>query len=229
MENNQMSNGQLSIGLVQVVAPGTGELLGYAYTEACEGGQLQRWLLYRDPRNAFEITAPPAGKAGWTLADWQANVPELWRPGAFYVWARTMVYEHGKTYGSVKWDRIPTPLPKPEYPAQGEYFQLDPTGMHVINVLQWATDLWGMAFTVDGLRDAAAATTGRGRNVEYWLLPAGFQPAGGAQRTSIAVGTLGADSLDRFVTLANQRWAPGAVFAITGCHNYFNDVPPAEP
>lgn len=224
-----MSNGQLSTGLVQVVAPGTGELLGYAYTVANEGGQLQRWLLYRDPQNAFEIVAPPEDKARWTLADWKANVPSLWRPSAFYVWAQTTVYEYGSTYDGVRWDRIPTPLPAPRYPPEGDVFQLDPTGIHPISVLQWSTDVWGMAWAVDGLRDAAAATTGRARNAEYWFLPAGFHPAGRSGRTSIAVGTLFAGSLDGFVTLANQRWGLGSVLAITGCSNYFNDVPPAEP
>lgn len=227
-----MSNGQLSTGLVQVVAPGTGEVLGYAYTVANEGGQLQRWLLYRDPQNTFEIVAPPADKARWTLGDWQENVRSLWRPNAFYVWAQTDVYEYGRTYGGVRWDRIPAALPAVRYPEDaviGEVFQLDPTGMHVINVLQWESNQWGMAWTIDGLRDAAVASSGRGRNSEYWFLPAAFQPAGSGGKTSIAVGTLGADSLERFVALANERWAPGAVFAITGCKNYINDVPPAMP
>ena len=132
----------------------------------------------------------------------------------------------------MKWDRIPAALPAVRYPEDaviGEVFQLDPTGIHPISVLQWSTDLWGMAWTEDGLRDAAVATSGRGKNSEYWFLPAGFQPAGGAGRTSIAVGTLRAESRDQFVALANERWAPGAVFAITGCKNYINDVAPAMP
>lgn len=224
-----MPNGQLSTGLVQVVAPATRELLGYAYTEATEGGQLQRWLLYRDPQNTFDIVAPPAEMARWTLADWRGSVPALWRPGAFYVWALTTVYEYGQIYNGVRWDRIPDPLPAPRYPEQGDSFQLDPTGYHVINVLQWVSDQWGMAYTSGGLRDAAAASEGTGQNVEYWFLPAGFRPAGGAGRTSIAVGTLRADNLQGFVALANERWGLGAVFAITGCKNYVNDVPPAEP
>jgi hypothetical protein len=231
-EDMSMMNGQLSTGLVQVVAPGTGELLGYAYTVASEGGQLQRWLLYRNPENTFEIVAPPEDKVRWTLEDWQSNVRLLWRPNAYYVWARTDVYEHGGTYNGVRWDRIPDPLPAPRYPKEGDLgdvFQLDPTGMHPISVLQWSSDLWGMAWTEDGLRDAAVAGSGRGRNAEYWLLPAGFKPAGGGGRTSIAVGALRCESLRQFVALANERWVPGAVFAITGCKNYINEVAPAMP
>jgi hypothetical protein len=224
-----MSNGQLSTGLVQVVAPGTGELLGYAYTVANEGGQLQRWLLYRNPENTFDLVAPPADKAAWTLEDWKANVRSLWRPSSYYVWAQTTVYAHGGTYGGVRWDQIPTKLPAPVYPPEGDSFQLDPTGAHPISVLQWGTDLWGMAWTEDGLRDASATSTGRARNAEYWFLPAGFQPAGAGGKTSIAVGSLRAEGLDQFVALANQRWAPGAVLAITGCKNHFNQVPPLFP
>jgi len=232
-----MLNGQLSTGLVQVVAPGTGEVLGYAYTVPNGGGQLQRWLLYRNPQNTFDVVAPPAEMARWTLADWKANVPSLWRPDAYYVWAQADTYEYGRTYRheydgghyETQWDQIPADLPAANYPSEGSRYQLDPTGWNVINVLQWASNLWGMAWAEDGLRDAAAAPTGRARNREYWFLPAGFQPAGGDRRTSVAVGTLEAGSLDRFVDLARQRWAPGAVLTITGCCNYFNAEPPAMP
>lgn len=225
-----MFNGQLATGLVQVVAPGTGELLGYVHTEAIEGGQIQRWLLYRNPQNTFDLVTPPEDKARWSLTDWQANVRLLWRPDTFYVWAQTTVYEYGHTYNGVAWDKIPSKLPEPSYPKTiGDVFQLDPTGMHPISVLQWATNVWGMAWAEDGLCDAAVTPSGRAKNREYWLLPAGFQPAGGAGRTSISVGSLRCESLNQFVALSNERWSPGSIFAITGCANYFNDVPPAEP
>lgn len=222
-----MLTGQLATGLVEVTDPSGTEVLGYAYSVPEGRGQLQRWLLFRDPVNRFDLRAPPAELGSWSLEDWQSRAPALWRPGSFYVWAQTDIYEYGQTYGERRWDQIPTPLPPPTYPPQGSSFQLDPTGWTVINVNQWSTSLWGIAYTVQGLRDATA--TGKARNAEYWLLPRGFEPAGGANRTSISVGTLAADSLERFTAQANGLWAPGAVLAITGCKSHYGDVAPAEP
>jgi len=222
-----MLTGQLSNGLVEVTGPGGTEILGYAYTVPEGRGQLQRWLLFRDPVNQFELRAPPVEMARWSLEEWQSHVASMWRPGSFYVWAQTDIYEYDRIYLERRWDQIPLTLPPPTYPTQGSSFQLDPTGYHVINVNQWSTNLWGIAYTVQGLCDATA--TGKAWNAEYWLLPSGFEPAGGTNRTSISVGTLPADSLERFVMQANTLWAPGAVFAITGCKSHFGQVAPAEP
>jgi hypothetical protein len=222
-----MLNGQLAAGLTSVVAPKTGEQLGYVFTEVNAQGQLQRWLLYRDPQNTFDLVAPSADMARWTLDDWKAGVGTLWKPGAYYVWAQTVVYAYGGTYGTVRWDRIPTSLPDPVFPRGDGNFQLDPTGWYVMQALQWSSGIWGMAFTVKGLADASQSTTGHAKSAEYWLLPNGFQPAGGGQRTSVSIGTLGASDLTSFVALCNERWTSGAAFAITGCANYTNDVPPA--
>src|SRR5436190_13123531 len=109
--------GQLALGASQVVSPATGELIGYAYAEATPTGQLQRWILYNDPRNSFEIRPPITKMVGWSVSDWKANVSNLWRPGSFYVRAKSDVYRHGDTYRGVPWTRIPqaSELPAPSF------------------------------------------------------------------------------------------------------------------
>src|SRR4051812_15583391 len=99
--------GQLALGAAQIIQQTTGELIGYAYTVANGKGQLQRWLLYKNPHNSFDVRAPPAPMAAWTLSDWRANVVELWRPGSFYVWAQANVYRHGETVDGQTWTQIP--------------------------------------------------------------------------------------------------------------------------
>jgi hypothetical protein len=232
--------GQLELGVVQVNSSTSGALIGYAFTEALERGQLQRWILYTDPANAFEIGPAPASMAGWTLADWQKNLASLWKPGSVYVWAQADVYEHGGVYGGVTWTKIPDAdsLPHARFPAvPGEDFQLDPptrqtvlelasagaqpTGIALAAATAQPTGLapasataqpTGLAYTVDGVHDA--------RNREYWMLPSGAQPAGGSRRAAVREGAARAPTLQSFVDLANQRWAPGSVFVIIGCGNY---------
>src|SRR4051794_18332192 len=99
--------GQLELGVVQVTSSVSGALIGYAFTEALERGQMQRWILYEAPGDAFVITPPPEAMAKWTLADWQANLSSLWKPGSFYVWAQADVYEHGSVHGGEVWTKIP--------------------------------------------------------------------------------------------------------------------------
>jgi hypothetical protein len=217
-----MSTGLLQLGAVQVFSRGTEEVIGYAYTVESGAGQLQRWLLYRNPHNAFEIKPPPASMAGWTLSDWQAEVPRLWRPGSFYVWAQADIYQHGGTYGELTWTRIPpdSKLPLPSYPpvTKGP-FQLDPTGFRVLEVRQESSI--GLAYSIGGLEDDLSA--------EYWMLPAGFQPAGAGREAEIALGAEEARSLDGFIDAANQRWSAGCLFVITGCVNRRGETAPGAP
>jgi hypothetical protein len=213
------TTGHLDLGAAKIINSATGELIGYAYTEATPTGQLQRWLLYRDPNNSFKVQAPPTHMTGWSLSDWKANVPSLWKPNAFYVRAQADVYRHGHTYGGVQWTRIPraSQLPDPSYPeGAGDSHQLDPLGK-VIRVRQ--EDIQGLAYTVNGLLDPSSA--------EYWMLPASYQPAGARSAVGISPGSEVVSSLDDFITLANESFLPGSVFVITGCSNYNGTAVPA--
>ncbi|WP_438035770.1 hypothetical protein [Sorangium sp. So ce204] len=215
-----MLKGQLELGAVQIVSAGSEEVIGYAFTVGQGLGQLQRWLLYRDPQNEFTVRAPPASMAGWSLVDWQAGVKDLWRPGSCYVWAQADLYGYGKTYQGIGWSRIPSVanLPPPTfYPSPPR--QLDPGG-RIIEVRQQQAAL-GLAFVVRGLADESS--------VEYWMLPAAYKPAGRAAPATISAGALEASSLEAFVDVARQSWAPGCTFAITGCVNHHQKTPPAKP
>ncbi|MDC0746718.1 hypothetical protein [Polyangium mundeleinium] len=210
------TTGLLDLGAAEVVDRTTGELLGYVFTLASGKGQLQRWLLFRDPRNELEIRPPPASMASFTLADWQAQVPSLWRPNGYYVWAQADVYPHGET-----WTQIPpaSALPEPSFPERpGSNYQLDYTGGKVIDVLQ--EDWRGSAYVVRGLSQTSS--------IEYWSLPARYRPAG-STRAVVSVGTEEATSLDAFVRLANTSWGPGCKFVITGCLNHHGTAAPFAP
>ncbi|KYF94197.1 hypothetical protein BE20_07170 [Sorangium cellulosum] len=195
-------------------------MIGYAYTVENGLGQLQRWLLYRDPQNEFVVGPPPASMRDWSLADWQEGVKRLWRPGSYYVWAQADLYRHGGTYHGVTWHRIPAAdrLPPPTfYPSAPR--QLDPGG-RIIEVRQ-SLKVHGLAFSVRGLADASS--------VEYWLLPEAYQPAGRAAPATISVGARQASSLAAFIDVANQSWASGCTLAITGCVNHHQQIPPVKP
>lgn len=215
--------GPLRAGAVQVFSASTGELLGYAFTVDSGRGQTQRWLLFKDPQNALDIRPPTEAMARWTLAEWQSNVARLWRPNSFYVRAQADLYQYGGTYGGVTWTTIPRELPlKGTHPTalgKGAIFQLDPTPWKALELHQG--DLRGPVFTVGGMKDAS--------NVEYWMLPANFQPAGGASATKVVMGSEDVRSLDGFVDMANQGWAPGSSFAVIGCLNYTGSAAPATP
>jgi hypothetical protein len=214
--------GQLELGVVQVTSSATGALIGYAFSEALPHGQMQRWILYEDPANAFTIAPPPATMASWTLADWQKNLASLWKPGSFYVWAQADVYEHGKAYGDAPWTKIPAvdSLPHARFPlVPGKSFQVFPSPNQ--NVLELASDdaqPTGLVYTLDGLHDNF--------NREYWMLPAGSQPAGGSRRAHVRVGTAAAPTLQSYVDLANHQWVPGSVLVIIGCVNYKGPTAP---
>lgn len=210
--------GPLQLGAVQVVSPMTGEVIGYAFTTASERGQMQRWLLHKDPGNALDIRPPPASMAGWTLADWKANVPKLWKADSYYVWAQADVYEYGVTYAGVRWTTIPTKLPQASFPPDYPHVQLDPEPWKLIFVKQ--LHVQGLVFTHGGLRDAS--------NIEYWMLPSSFQPAG-AVAASVATSTEDVRSLEGFVGVANQSWSAGCSFVIIGCVNYKGANAPAAP
>ncbi|MDC3955179.1 hypothetical protein [Polyangium jinanense] len=215
------TTGLLDLGASEIVDRNTGELLGYAFTVESGKGQLQRWLLFRHPQNELEIRPPAPAMATWSLADWQANVPSLWRPNGFYVWAQADVYRHGETYDGVTWAQIPSvsQLPKPTFPElPGSNYQLDYTGK-VADVLQ---ENWrGRAFVVRGLTQASS--------IEYWSLPARYQPAGSRGTTTVTVGTEEASSLDAFVEHSNRTWSTGSTFVITGCANYHGSATPFAP
>ena len=212
--------GQLALGAAQIISTANGELIGHAFTEATPTGQLQRWILYNDPQNSFEVRPPSSAMAGWSLGDWKASVPSLWKPGSFYVRAKADIYRYGETYGGVRWKHIPKAprLPEPSYPeGPGDPHQLDPIGSKIIHVTQDACQ--GYAFTVNGLLDASS--------VEYWMLPSSYQPAGGTSTAGVAMGNEEAHSLDQFIDLANQSFGPGCLLIITGCVNYNGAQPPA--
>ncbi|MDI1442462.1 hypothetical protein [Polyangium sp. 6x1] len=215
------TTGLLDLGAAEIVDRRTGELLGYAFTVAHGKGQLQRWLLFRHPQNELEIRPPPAAMANWSLADWQASVPGLWRPNGFYVWAQADVYQQGGTYDGVTWTQLPpaSRLPKPTFPERpGSNYQLDWTGK-VADVLQ--EDWRGRAFVVRGLTQASS--------IEYWSLPARYQPAGNTRTAAVAVGVEEASSLDVFVEECNRTWSSGGTFVITGCINYHGPAAPFAP
>jgi hypothetical protein len=207
--------GQLQLGTVTVLDPNSKELLGYAFTEPHGAGQLQRWILYRHPQNSMMIASPPANMAEWSLDDWKTAVPQLWRPGSYYVRAQADLYGFGRTYGDRRWDELPPSflLPKPTYPADDEEFQLDPHG----RLIWWLNggQRLGQVF-VHGKLDGEAS-------VEYWLLLPGYAPAGGAASMVVAESTEMAPDVDAFLRVATPSWAAGAVLAITGCRN-FHDV-----
>lgn len=218
--------GHLDLGAAKVVDESDNHI-GYAYTVATPTGQLQRWLLYRNPNNSFKVQPPPEGMAGWSLSDWQANVPSLWKEGlerlnekqAFYVRAKADVYRYGESYGGVLWTRIPqaSKLPLPSYPEGSDApYQLDPLGK-AIDVMQNAVR--GHAYTRNGLSDDAS--------VEYWVLPTSYQPAGARSAVGISPGSKAASSLDHFIDIANESFLPGSAFVITGCVNFFGATPPA--
>ncbi|WP_437667288.1 hypothetical protein [Sorangium sp. So ce1182] len=215
-----MLKGQLALGAVQIVNAGSDEVIGYAYTVENGLGQLQRWLLHRDPQNEFVVRPPPASMLGWSLADWQAGVKSLWQPGSYYVWAQADLYRHGGTYNGVTWTRLPaaSKLPPPTYYPSAPR-QLDPDG-RIIELRQLQRAL-GLAFAVRGLADASS--------IEYWLLPEAYEPAGRSVSAAISVGARQAGSLDAFIDVANQSWAPGCTFAITGCVNHHLQTPPTRP
>lgn len=232
--------GQLQPGVVQVVKPGTSTVIGYVFTvEDGNGGQLQRWLLHENPSNALEIKPPPATMSCWTLADWQANVKNLWKPGSIYVWAQADVYIHGGTYNGTSWNQIPpaSALPSATYPdVDGVGLQLeyscggDPLRVHQPSGCE------GLVFTVGSVSETSS--------VEYWMLPASYEAAGGTSR-SAAVVTKGTTAsagscvtsavsstsaeLQQFIDQANQRWTPGSRFVITGCVNYHEATAPGAP
>jgi hypothetical protein len=216
------TTGQLDLGAAQIVDRSTGELIGYVFTVPSGKGQLQRWLLHRAPNNEFEVQPPPASMASWSLADWQANAPALWRANGYYVWAQADLYHHEGTYDGFTWTSVPpaSSLPAPSFPERpGSNYQLDYTGGKVIDVLQ--QDWRGRAYVVRGLAEASS--------IEYWFMPGQYQPAGKARAATISVGNDPVGSLDGFVGLVNQSWAAGCSFAITGCINYHGEAAPFAP
>src|SRR5262245_11761971 len=81
--NSMSTTGQIQLGLTEVYAPGTSEVIGYAYTEAKGAGQLQRWLLYRRPGKALAVRrpSPEAHMTARTLDEWRLEVAKHWQPG----------------------------------------------------------------------------------------------------------------------------------------------------
>lgn len=215
------TSGLLALGAAEIVDRKTQELLGYVYSVAHGQGQLQRWLLFQNPKNEFEIRTPSETMARWTLEEWQKHVPELWRANAYYVWAQADVYEYGGTYAGLTWKQIPTAgnLPEASFPdLPGADFQLDYMDGRLIELLQG--DDRGFAYVVRGLSDESS--------IEYWLLPARFEPAGKA-RTAVSMGNDNAGSLDGFVERCQSSWSSEATFIITGCLNYTGKAAPFAP
>lgn len=215
------TTGLLALGAAEIIDSNTQEILGYVYTVPSDQGQLQRWLLFRNPHNSFEIRSPSREMAHWTLEDWQKHVSQLWRPHGYYVWAQADVYEYGGTYGGVKWTHLPTAenLPEASFPEQpGRNFQLDYMDGKIIELLQG--DDRGHAYVVRGLAEESS--------IEYWALPARFQAAGTAH-TAVSLGRDSVGSLEGFVERCQSTWSGGSTFIITGCLNYTGEVAPFAP
>jgi len=215
------TTGLLALGAADVVDPKSGELLGYVYTIAHGRGQLQRWLLFRNPHNELGIRPPSPEMAKWSLDDWQSQVENLWRPNGYYVWAQADVYEHGGTYDGTTWRQIPPAknLPEPSFPERmGSNFQLDYMEGRLMEILQ--NDHRGKAYVVRGLAQESS--------IEYWLLPANYVPAGKASM-SVSLGRTSAANLDTFVDSCQPTWVAGSALLITGCLNYSGEAPPFAP
>lgn len=212
------TTGLLALGAADVIDPNTRELLGHVYTIAHGRGQLQRWLLFANPKNELEIGPPSEKMATWTLEDWQAQVENLWRPNAYYVLAQADVYEYGRTYDGTTWRQIPAAkdLPEPSFPERmGSNFQLDYMEGRLIEILQ--NEERGKAYVVRGLAQESS--------IEYWLLPARYEPAGRA-RMAMTLGRTTASNLSAFVDSCQPSWQPGATLLITGCLNYSGEAAP---
>lgn len=215
------TNGLLRLGISEIVSRSTGKPIGYAFAEPNGKGIFERWLLFTNPRNDFEVRPAPDSMASWTLDDWQDNVSSLWQPGSYYVWAQADVYEYGATYGAVTWNQIPSSakLPAPTFPNRSSAtYQLDWIDGRLPTVRQG--DVCGYAFVMDGLD--------RGSSVEYWFLPAAYVSTGASTSIDPTAGQH-APSIDAFVELANHNWQPGARLSITGCINYHGAAPPLVP
>jgi hypothetical protein len=211
--------GPLQPGVARIVNPETKEELGFVFTEANEGGQIQRWLLYQDPQNSLETTPAPAPMVGFDLAAWQAFVITHWSPGNIYVRAQANVYFQGQTYGGVIWNQIPArpQLPMPVFPGSPNMFQVD-FSVQGIEIIQ---DRWHGRVFAEGRVDEPTS-------IEYWSLPTGYQAAGLTAQIRIRATPEAVPTLDVFIELANQNFGPGSAFVITGCANYQGDVPPAS-
>jgi hypothetical protein len=215
------TTGLLALGAAEVIDRRTQNRLGYVYTTANDQGQLQRWLLFRHPHNELEIRSPPEDMARWTLDDWQAHVEELWQPNGYYVWAQANAYEYDGTYDGVTWKQLPDAeaLPQAAFPERpGSNYQIDYLEGKVIDVVQDASR--GRAYVVRGLSSTSS--------IEYWLLPAHYEPAGRA-RTEVLLGRESAANLTDFVELCRPSWEPGSTLIVTGCLNYTAEAPPFAP
>src|SRR5690348_306649 len=101
-----ITEGPLQAGLSQISSrEASGGLLGYVLAEAGGRGQLQRWVLHADPRNAMDIVRPPAPMASWRLSEWTENLAKIWRPNSFYIWAQADLYRYGDTYEKKVWNQ----------------------------------------------------------------------------------------------------------------------------
>ena len=216
-----MTTGLLALGAANVVDPNSGELIGHVYTIAHDQGQLQRWLLFRNPKNALEVKPPSEDMANWSLEDWQAHVENLWRPNGYYVWAQANVYQYGETNSETSWRELPPArnLPEPSFPERmGANFQLDYMDGRLLDIRQ--NDYVGKAYVVRGL--------GQESSIEYWLLPANYQAAGNTPMT-VSPGRTSVAHLDGFLDACRSAWGPGSSFVITGCLNYSGQAPPFAP
>lgn len=219
------TKGLLDLGVSEVVNRTTGKLIGYAFTEPNGKGFFERWLLFENPNNDFEVRSAPAHMASWSLGDWQEKVAQLWQPESYYVWAQADVYRYGETYDGVKWTEIPpaTHLPSPSFPERpGVDFQLDygdqcvqHCARGIIDVVQH--DKCGHGFVIRGLSQETS--------VEFWTLSVGDASVC-EPRNFISEGAIQAESLDAFVNLANSKWREESVFIITACVNYHGKLPP---
>jgi len=211
----QNFTGPLETGVTRIVDPTTQDELGYVYTEISGAGQLQRWMLYRNPQNSLETQAAPPSMSNFTLADWQQFVTQNWQPDYFYIRAQTTVYLQGQTYDGVTWTHIPPSLPSPVYPSGFSDYQLDFT----LVALEVFRDKWRGRVYAEGIITEPSSK-------EYWSLPSGFLPAGKTAQLRVGAGEGSTPTRDAFIALANETFGPGSAFVITGCVNYQGAAPP---
>lgn len=179
--------GPVGSGVIRVIA-GTRTVLGYAHTAPRSDGpgQLQRWLLYADPLNDFEVEEE-AEMGSLELGTWRERVSTteanggLWRSGSYYIKACVDLYRHGESRAGHDWTTIPSPPPpSPPFPEPCDVSaggrQVDPGGGKILQRRPGQRVFEGHVFST--------ASVNASESTEHWYLPDGFEPAGSAGLTT---------------------------------------------
>ncbi len=211
----------------------TGADLGLARIEAVSDGQIERWMLFANPMDDFQIHSAGQRDA-WDTATWNAHVKAQWDQGkvAYYVRARSRMY----TYED--WRRgIPFPLPDAPNPldARGKGISLSAPTRQIDDGAQITQlrKLCGYVASVKLDGTTPSASLEEPISVELWMTSPDFVAAGEAQGPVTLlephpVFEQGQITPKAFVELAQGHWAPGATFTITGCANFTPKGPMPE-